>query len=108
MLFGFVGLLLVVLVLFDATAYWHARNVLADAAAEGVRIAAAFDGSCAEGEAVARAQLERQAGGWADDVEVRCSEGATVTLTLRSRTPGAAARGVGLAATVTQTAPRER
>src|SRR5690349_4587103 len=95
MLFGLVFTLFVILLLFEATAYWHARNVYDDAAAEGVRVAAAFDGSCAEGIAVARQSIARHGGSWARDVAITCSDGATVAVTVSGRTPGVLSGGAG-------------
>ena len=108
MLFGAVAVIMVMLLIFEATAYWHARNVYDEAAAEGVRVAAAFDGNCAAGQAAARQAIERTASGWTDRVEVRCKEGATVTITIRGRTPGVLGRGLGTWVTVVQSAPKER
>lgn len=106
MLFGLVFTLFVVLVLFEASAYWHARNVYDDAAAEGVRVAAAFDGSCAAGIAAARESVARHAGSWAGDVAVSCTEGPTVVVTVTGRTAGVLS-GAGFTARVTETAPKE-
>ena len=53
MLFGMIAVLFAMLLVFDTTSYWHGRNVYNDAAAEGARVAAAFDGTCADGIAAA-------------------------------------------------------
>jgi TadE-like protein len=108
MLFGMVAVIAVLLVMFEAVAYWHARNVFDDAAADGARIAAAYDGSCADGIAVARAAIARHAGGWADSVDVSCSDGPMVTITVRGSTPGVIGASLGFTAAVSETAPRER
>ncbi|HAP75801.1 MAG TPA: hypothetical protein DCR14_06925 [Acidimicrobiaceae bacterium] len=108
MLFGAVAVIMVMLLVFEATAYWHARNVYDEAATEGVRVAAAFDGSCAEGQAAARRVIERMASGWTDRVEVQCKAGATVTVIIRGRTPGVLGRGLGTWVTVVESAPKER
>ena len=97
----------VVLLVFEAVAYWHARNVLDDAAAEGARVAAAFDGTCAGGVAAARAVVQRTAGNWADSVDVDCADGAIVTVTVSGRTPGVLGGGLGFRAHATETAPKE-
>ena len=107
MLFGLVATLLVVLVLFEAVAYWHARNVYDDAAAEGARIAAAYDGSCAEGVVVTRQSIARHGGSWARDIQVSCSEGPIVAVTVIGRTPGVLGGAMGFTARVTETAPKE-
>lgn len=108
MLFGAVALLLVLFVVFDATAYWHARNVFDDAAADGARAAAAFDGSCDEGLAVARAAIDRHAGGWGSDVVVDCTDGALVTVAVRGQTPGVLGGAAGITVAVSQSQPSER
>ena len=66
MLFGAMTLLFTLLLLFETTAYWHARNVFDDAAAEGARVAAAYDGTCRDGVGAARAMVVRHAGAWAE------------------------------------------
>ncbi len=108
LLFGLTLLLLVVLALFEATAYWHARNVLGDAAADGVRSAAAYGGSCDAGIAVARQAVAAHAGSWADDVSVGCVDaGDRVTVTVRAVTPGVLGESLGFTASVAASAPKE-
>lgn len=107
MLFGFMLVLLVMLLVFETTTYWHARNVLDDAAAEGARVAAAFDGSCAAGVAVAQDLVLRTAGTWADGVSVSCADGPMVTVTVTGRTPGVFGSALGMHAQATETAPKE-
>jgi TadE-like protein len=107
MLFGFVALVLVMLALFEATAYWHARNVFDEAASEGVRIAAAFDGTCDDGVAAARQLISREAGGWASDVEVSCVTGPVVVVSVTGRTPGVVGDAFGALASVSESAPKE-
>jgi hypothetical protein len=108
MLFGFMAVLLVMLVVFEAATYWHARNVFDEAAAEGARVAAAFDGDCAQGIAAAAAVVQRTAGSWAVGVGVTCTEAALVTVTVSGRTPGVLGNALGFRAHVTETAPKER
>lgn len=108
MMFGTIGLLLVLALLFEATAFWHARNILDDAASDGVRVAAAYDGTCAEGIAVARTSIKRQARSWANAVDVTCTAGPVVTVTVRGRTPGMFVGSLGLTAQVSESAPKER
>lgn len=109
LLFGLVLLLLVVLALFEAAAYWHARNVLGDAASDGVRSAAAYDGSCASGIEVARRSVLGHAGAWANGVEVSCADsGTSVTITVVTRTPGVLGGSAGLTASASASAPKER
>lgn len=108
MLFGSVCVLIAVLLVFEATAHWHARNVFDDAASDGVRIAAAYDGSCDEGVAATRAAISRHATSWADEVEVVCADAALVTITVTGRTPGVVGDVLGMRARVAESAPRER
>ena len=108
MLFGTVAVLMALLVVFEAVAYWHARNVFDDAAADGARIAAAFDGTCDAGVAATRDAIARHAASWADDVEITCTDAPMVTLTVRGRTPGVVGDAVGMRAVVSEQAPKER
>jgi hypothetical protein len=108
MLFGLVAFLMVLLLVFESVAYWHARNVYDEAAAEGARVAAAFDGSCVAGIATARAVVQRTAGGWADGVSVSCVEGPLVSVTVSGPTPGVLGGGLRFRAAVTESAPKER
>ncbi len=108
MLFGMMAMILVLLLIFESVAYWHARNVYDEAAAEGARVAAAFDGSCDEGVAAATALIVRTAGSWADGVRVTCVDGPLITVTVTGRTPGVLGDGAGMRASVTESAPKER
>lgn len=108
MLFGMLGMIAVLLLLFEAVAYWHARNVFDDAAAEGARVAAAYDGSCADGIEAARAAVARQAGSWASEVSIECIDGPMVTIVLSGNTPGVLADSLGMQARVSESTPRER
>lgn len=108
MLLGTVAVLMAMMVVFETVAFWHARNVLDDAAADGARIAAAFDGSCAQGIDVARAAVARHARSWADEVDIVCTDGPLVVLTVTGRTPGVVGDALGMRASVSQSAPRER
>lgn len=108
MLFGTVAVLMALLLVFETVAFWHARNVFDDAASDGARIAAAFDGSCAEGVEAARAAIARHAGSWASQVEVNCVDAPLVVVTVTGRTPGVVGDALGMRATVAESAPRER
>ena len=109
MMFGAVVMIALFLFLIEVGAYWHARNVLDEAAAEGARVAAAFDGTCAEGEAVAEARVAARGGGWAAGVAATCTETADiVTVVITSSTPGFLSSTTGYEARVTESAPRER
>jgi hypothetical protein len=108
MLFGMVAVMVALLMLFEAVAYWHARNVFDEAAAEGVRIAAAYDGSCTDGIDAARTSIARQAGSWATDVSISCVDGPMMTVRVSGQTPGVLGGSVGFTATVSESTPRER
>ena len=108
MLFGMVGVLFALLALFEAGAYWHTRTILDDAASDGARVAAAYDGTCSGGIEVARAAVARQAGSWADAVDITCVDGPTVTVNVAARTPGVLGASIGLRATASVSAPKER
>ncbi len=107
MLFAMVALMGAVLVLVECVAYWHVRNVFEDAASEGARVAAALDGSCADGIAVASASIETHAGGWSGAPTISCTDGPVMVVTITGRTPDVI--GVsGFTATVSESAPKER
>ena len=108
MLFGSVAVLFALLLVFEATAFWHARNVFDEAAAEGARVAAAYDGTCDDGVAAARAMVGRMAGSWADQVGVACTDGEVVTVTVSGQTPGVVGDALGFAVSVAESAPREK
>lgn len=108
MLFGTVVVLMAVMLVFETAAYWHARNVFDDAASDGVRVAAAYDGTCADGIEVARAAIERQAGSWASGVQISCTDDAMVTVSITGRTPGVVGDSIGMRASVAESTPRER
>ena len=107
MLFGLMLMVFAMLLIFEVVTYWHARNVLGDAAAEGARVAAAFDGKCAAGVAAAQAVVRQTAGNWADDVSVTCSDGPIVRVTVASGTPGVMGNALGFSAQATESAPKE-
>ncbi len=108
MLFGAMTLIMVMLLIFEAVAYWHARNVYDEAAAEGVRVAAAFDGSCEEGIAVATDMVRRHAGSWSEDLVVTCSSGPTVVMVVQGSSPGVLGEPLGVRVRVSESAPKER
>lgn len=106
-LFGMMLALGAMLLVVEASAYWHARNVFAEAAAEGARIAAAYGGSCPEGVAAARSMVSIHASGWASGLVVRCQRDVMVSITVTGRTPGVLAGSLGFRATVREEVPRE-
>jgi hypothetical protein len=94
--------------LFETTAYWHARNVFAEAAAEGARVAAAFDGSCPQGVAAAQQWVQQRAGSWGRGATVVCTLGDAAVVTISGGTPGLLGLALGFRASVRDSAPRER
>lgn len=109
LLFGAVMMIILFVLLMEATSFWHARNVLDDAASEGARVAAAFDGTCGQGETVARDRITARAGKWAAGVSVSCSEtDGIVTVIISSTTPGLLSSSAGYQASVTESAPKEQ
>lgn len=107
MLFGMIALLFTLLLVVESSAHWHARNVFDEAAAEGARVAAAFDGSCAMGVAAARSSIAAHGGGWGRGAAVTCTSGPTVSVTVEGRTPGVVAPALGMRVRVTESAPKE-
>ena len=108
-LFGGVAMIALVLLLVETVSFWHARNVFDEAAAEGARVAAAFDGTCAEGTATTQALIARRAGGWSSGVDVSCSESdGIVTVMVSGSTPGVLFDAAGFTASVTESTPKER
>jgi hypothetical protein len=108
MLFGSMAILLTMLLVFESVSFWHARNVFDEAASEGARVAAAFDGTCPQGTAAARRFVLDHGSKWAGVPMVTCrSDGVVVTVTVSGHTPGVLGTTVGLTATVSAQAPKE-
>ena len=108
-MFGAVAMIALVLLIVETVSFWHSRNIFDEAASEGARVAAAFDGTCAAGTSTAQGLLERRAGSWASGVAVTCSvAGGIITVTISGTTPGVLFDNAGFRATVTESAPRER
>lgn len=108
MMAGTILLLVALLVLFEAIAHWHARTVFDDAAADGARVAAAYDGTCSDGIAATQAAIARHAAGWGEQVRVSCTDGVDVTISVSGPTPGVLASPLRLVASVAQSQPSER
>ncbi|CAB4364360.1 MAG: hypothetical protein F2681_10570 [Actinobacteria bacterium] len=108
MLFGFMAVLFVMLLVFESVAYWHARNVYDEAAVEGVRVAAAYDGDCAHGVAAARDMIRRHAAGWGTQAVVTCTSGTTMSVTVDGYTPGVLGEQFGVRVRVVESAPKEQ
>ena len=107
MLFGVMCVLLVLGAIFESTAYWHARNVYGEAAAEGARVGAAFDGDCAVAVRAATSMVTDHAGSWGTGATVACTEGAVVTVTVSGPTPGLLGAALGFQARVRDVVPKE-
>jgi hypothetical protein len=103
MLFGSMAVLFVLLLIVETVVFWHTRNVFDEAAAEGARVAAAFDGVCADGIAAANAMIERSASGWSSNIEIGCTAGVSVRVTVKGRSAGV----FGFRAQAVETAPKE-
>ena len=109
-MFGGVAMIAFVLLLVETVSFWHARNVFDEAAAEGARVAAAFDGTCAAGTSTGRGAASHDA----PVVGRRASRcrAARPTESSPSRspatTPGVLFDAGGFTASVTQSAPKER
>ena len=107
----FAALFLILLFLFFAqvVVWWHARNVLEQAAAEGARIAASMDGSCDDAPDASRQLARRIGGGWVETLEVTCAgdtPGELVTVRLTANTPAFFLPG-SLGVTAAANAPEE-
>lgn len=108
MLFLGVGLIAVFLFVVELGAYWHAKNVLEEAAASGAQAAAAFDGDCTDGRAAALAFARARGGGWADAVTVDCRAGDVVTVRVGARSPGLVFGSTGFSVSARASAVEER
>lgn len=108
-LVGGVMVICFVLLIVEATAFWHSRNIMDAAAAEAARVAAAFDGSCNQATSAGRALVTRRAGGWAETVEVACArDGDLVTVRITGHSPGILFGRLGFEVAVAESAPVER
>ena len=84
-------LMLLFLFFCQVIVWWHARNILEQSAAEGARVAAAADGSCADATSAAASIATRIGGGWVKSLQVSCtgdnSEGDLITVRVTADTP---------------------
>lgn len=108
LLVGTFAVAAVLLLVVETAAHWHTRNVLADAAADGARVAAAIDGTCAAGVATAQAAVARHGSTWAEQVRVACRDGSQVIVTITGRTPGLVGTLLGHRASVSSSTPKEQ
>jgi Flp pilus assembly protein TadG len=77
-------LLAMVMLILQSAVWWHARNLVEQAAAEGARAAAAFDGDCADATADATAYVASVGGQWVGTPAVTCTEGTTVRVVVEA------------------------
>jgi len=105
MLFGSLAVIMAMLLVFEVAAFWHARNVFDDAAAEGARVAAAYDGTCRQGVTAARTMVRQAAGSWGEGARITCVDGPVITVNIAGRTPGML--GGALVARASESAPKE-
>jgi hypothetical protein len=108
MLFLGVGLIALFLFVVELGAYWHAKNVLEEAAASGAQAAAAFDGDCADGRASAASFARERGGGWADAVTVTCRSGEVASVAVHAHSPGLVFGSVGFSVSARASAVEER
>lgn len=88
----FAAMFLILLFLFfsQVVVWWHARNILEQAAAEGARVAASMDGSCDDAPDASRTIARRIGGGWVDSMTINCTgdtPGELVTVRVSASTP---------------------
>ena len=90
-LFAIVFLMILFLFFAQVVVWWHARNILEQAAAEGARAAAAADGACVDAGPAATSIATRLGGGWVRSMNIKCTggtvEGKLVTVTVIANTP---------------------
>ena len=67
--------------------WWHTRNILEQAAAEGARAAAAADASCAAASPAAVGLAARMGGSWVDSTNVNCASGDVIVVVVTADTP---------------------
>src|SRR4051812_44258500 len=86
-LFSTVFLIALFLFICQVVVWWHTRNILEQAAAEGARAAAAADGSCTAAGPAAVGLAERIGGRWVESTNVTCGAGAIVVVVVTANTP---------------------
>ena len=87
MLFVTAIMLIAFLFIAQVTVWWHARNILEQAAAEGARFAAAADNTCDDATATARTTASHYGGKWVNTITVRCVDGALISVQIDATTP---------------------
>ncbi len=102
--------ILLFLFICQVVIWWHTRNILEQAAAEGARAAAAADAGCDAADPAAAGLARRMGGGWVDTLTVDCggdgADGSIVTVTVSASTPMFALLG-SLKVSAVATAPSE-
>lgn len=109
-LFSTVFLIALFLFFCQVVVWWHTRNILEQAAAEGARAAAAADAGCDAADPAASSLAERMGGNWVSSMSVACDgdgpDGSLVRVTVSASTPLFAVPG-SLQVSATATAPSE-
>ncbi len=105
-LFSAVFLIALFLFICQVVVWWHARNILEQAAAEGARAAAAADASCAAATPAATGLAKRMGGNWVDSINVTCTPGPVVIVIVTATTPMFGAPG-SMHVSARATAPAE-
>ena len=107
------GFFLILLFLFisQVVVWWHARNILEQAAAEGARVAAAADTNCDDAPDASVTMAQRLSNDWVATIRVDCTgdddtEGSLMTVTVSGSTP-AFLFPVRLGVSATASAPEE-
>ncbi|MET0146097.1 MAG: TadE/TadG family type IV pilus assembly protein [Ilumatobacteraceae bacterium] len=109
-LFSTVFLILLFLFFCQVVVWWHTRNILEQAAAEGARAAAAADAGCDAATPAAERLAARMGGAWVESLAVTCTgdgpEGSIVSVRVSASTPLFALPG-SLSVSAVATAPSE-
>lgn len=105
-LFSVVFLIALFLFICQVVVWWHTRNILEQAAAEGARAAAAADGSCEAATPAATRLAERIGGSWVESITVSCVPGTLVVVVVTAETPMFGAPG-SMHVSARATAPSE-
>jgi len=109
-LFSTVFLIAMFLFVCQVVIWWHTRNILEQAAAEGARAAAAADATCDAAEPAASRLAVRMGGNWVNSMTIDCvgdgADGSIVHVTVTANTPMFALPGT-LQVSAVATAPSE-
>ena len=109
-LFSTVFLIALFLFICQVVIWWHTRNILEQAAAEGARAAAAADAGCDAADPAASQLAARMGGSWVNSMTVACggdgADGSIVTVTVSASTPLFALPG-SMQVSAVATAPSE-